>query len=49
VGTLLAMEVMHALTGVTPATAGAALLFDLRTLACRRELVERDPACPDCG
>jgi molybdopterin-synthase adenylyltransferase len=49
VGTLLAMEVMHLLTGVTPATAGAALLFDLRTLACRREPVEPDPACPDCA
>jgi molybdopterin/thiamine biosynthesis adenylyltransferase len=49
VGTLLAMEVMHALTGVTPATAGTALLFDLRTLGSRREPVERDPACPDCA
>jgi bacteriocin biosynthesis cyclodehydratase domain-containing protein len=49
VGTLLAMEVVHLLVDQTPASAGAALLFDLRTLVCRRETVERDPGCPDCG
>jgi bacteriocin biosynthesis cyclodehydratase domain-containing protein len=49
VGTLLAMEVVQLLVGQTPASAGAALLFDLRTLVCRRETFERDPGCPDCG
>jgi bacteriocin biosynthesis cyclodehydratase domain-containing protein len=49
VGTMLAMEIVHLLIGVTPASAGAALLFDLRTLAMRREPVERDLACADCA
>jgi bacteriocin biosynthesis cyclodehydratase domain-containing protein len=49
VGTMLAMEIVHLLIGVTPASAGAALLYDLRTLAMRREPVERDPECRDCG
>jgi len=50
VGTLLAMEVMHLLAGdELPATAGRALLLDMRTLETRFEAVERDPACPSCG
>jgi bacteriocin biosynthesis cyclodehydratase domain-containing protein len=49
VGTMLAMEIVHLLIGVTPASAGAALLYDLRTLAMRREPVGRDPACRDCA
>ncbi|HEY6891663.1 MAG TPA: TOMM precursor leader peptide-binding protein [Solirubrobacter sp.] len=49
VGTMLAMEILHLLIGVTPASAGAALLYDLRTLTMRREPVARDPECPDCG
>jgi adenylyltransferase/sulfurtransferase len=49
VGTMLAMEILHLLIGVKPASAGAALLYDLRTLAMRREPVARDPQCPDCA
>jgi bacteriocin biosynthesis cyclodehydratase domain-containing protein len=48
VGTILAMELFHLLIGVEPASAGAALLVDLRTFQVRREPVARDSACPDC-
>jgi len=48
VGTILASEVLHLLAGAVPATAGTALLLDLRTLGMRRESVPRDPACRDC-
>jgi bacteriocin biosynthesis cyclodehydratase domain-containing protein len=48
-GTMLAMEIMHLLAGAEPATAGAALLLDLRTLIVRRERIARDPTCPDCA
>jgi molybdopterin-synthase adenylyltransferase len=50
VGTLVALEVMHLLTGQAPvATEGRTLLIDMRTLEQRWEAVERDPACPVCG
>lgn len=49
VGSLLALEVMHHLLGVQPATAGTAVTFDIRTLRVRREPVPRDAACPACG
>jgi len=48
VGTLLAMEVMHLLIGVRPASAGAALTLDLRTFEMRRQSIRRDPDCPTC-
>jgi bacteriocin biosynthesis cyclodehydratase domain-containing protein len=49
VGTLLALELMHLLSGArTPSTAGRALLVDMRTLDARWEPVERDPGCPAC-
>ncbi|MDA0184354.1 TOMM precursor leader peptide-binding protein [Solirubrobacter phytolaccae] len=48
VGTALASDVVHRLVGAPVATAGAALLLDLRTLSTRREPIERDPACPVC-
>jgi bacteriocin biosynthesis cyclodehydratase domain-containing protein len=49
-GAAIGMEVLHLLTGAAePATAGAAVLLDLRTLTTRREPVERDPECPECG
>jgi len=48
-GTLIASEVMHLLLGRAVATAGRALLLDLRTLATRWEAVERDPHCRACG
>lgn len=48
VGTLLALDLMHALLGVAPASAGCALVVDMRTLALRREPVARDSACPVC-
>jgi bacteriocin biosynthesis cyclodehydratase domain-containing protein len=50
VGTLMALEVMHLLTGDEPiATEGRALLIDMRTLEQRWEAVERDPQCPVCA
>jgi molybdopterin/thiamine biosynthesis adenylyltransferase len=50
VGSLLAGEVVHLLTGVAePATIGAAITIDLRTLRMTRERVGRDPACPVCS
>jgi bacteriocin biosynthesis cyclodehydratase domain-containing protein len=48
VGAMIAMELVHFLIGVTPATAGAALLVDLRTMEIRRDPVQRDGTCPDC-
>ena len=49
VGTILALEVMHLLTGdALPVTAGRAMLLDMRTLTTRWEDIERDPACPVC-
>jgi bacteriocin biosynthesis cyclodehydratase domain-containing protein len=48
VGASLAMELVHALIGVTPASLGAALLVDLRTWEVRREPVARDSACSAC-
>lgn len=49
VGTLVALEVMHLLTGTEPvATEGRALLIDMRTLQQRWEPVERDPDCAIC-
>jgi bacteriocin biosynthesis cyclodehydratase domain-containing protein len=49
VGSLLAGEVVHLLTGAEPATLGAAVTLDLRTLTVVREVVRRDPACPLCA
>jgi molybdopterin-synthase adenylyltransferase len=48
-GTLIASEVMHLLLGRDVATAGRALLLDLRSLAVRWEPVERQTDCPACG
>jgi molybdopterin-synthase adenylyltransferase len=49
IGTMVAGEVLHLLAdGLTPATAGRALLLDLRTLESRWEAVARDPHCPAC-
>jgi bacteriocin biosynthesis cyclodehydratase domain-containing protein len=50
IGSLLAGEVVHQLTGLTePATTGTAITIDLRTLHVTREQVQRDPSCPCCG
>jgi bacteriocin biosynthesis cyclodehydratase domain-containing protein len=50
VGAAIGMEALHRLSGAAvPATAGAAIVLDLRTLATQREPVERDPGCPVCG
>jgi bacteriocin biosynthesis cyclodehydratase domain-containing protein len=50
VGTLMALEIMHLLTGGEPvATQGSALLIDMRTLEQRWEAIERDPGCPVCA
>jgi molybdopterin-synthase adenylyltransferase len=50
VGSMLAMEAIHLLTGLArPSSQGAVLLFDLRTLVVKREEIARDPDCPLCG
>lgn len=50
VGALLAMEVMHLLTGDGPvATEGRAFLLDMRSFETRWEAIERDPSCPSCN
>jgi bacteriocin biosynthesis cyclodehydratase domain-containing protein len=48
VGGLIGLELLHLLTGEPPATAGAALLIDMRTLMTRREQIDRDPDCTAC-
>lgn len=48
VGGLLGLELLHLLIGQVPATAGAAILMDMRTLAVRHESVDRDPDCVAC-
>jgi bacteriocin biosynthesis cyclodehydratase domain-containing protein len=49
IGSLLAMEVIHWLTGISePATLGRGLIFDLRDFSNHWESVERDPDC-ECG
>jgi bacteriocin biosynthesis cyclodehydratase domain-containing protein len=46
VGSLIAMEVIHHLTGLTtPATANRALVLDLLTLSISEEFVEPEPGC----
>ena len=47
-GTMLAMELVHALVGAPAATAGAAVLLDMRTLRTRLEPVARDAGCRAC-
>jgi bacteriocin biosynthesis cyclodehydratase domain-containing protein len=50
VGAALGMEALHLLAGVCPpASAGVAVILDLRTLETRREPIERDPECPACA
>jgi molybdopterin-synthase adenylyltransferase len=49
VGTLLALEVMHALLGRPAATEGRAMLLDVQTFGTSWEPVERDAACAVCG
>ena len=47
IGSLLAMEVIHWLTGITePATLGRGLVFDLRDFSSRWEAIEPEPECP---
>ena len=49
-GTLVALQLLDLLTAPEPpATAGRALLIDMRTLAARFAEVPRDPECPACG
>lgn len=50
VGSVLALETMHLILGVTPlATQGRALVMNLRTLETWWEGIDRDPACPLCA
>jgi bacteriocin biosynthesis cyclodehydratase domain-containing protein len=48
VGGLMGMELLHLLTGRAPATKGAAVLIDMRTLTVRHERFDRDPECRAC-
>jgi molybdopterin-synthase adenylyltransferase len=47
-GSLLAMEAVHFLTGVRPATHDACFVVDLKTFRATREPVARDPGCLAC-
>jgi molybdopterin-synthase adenylyltransferase len=50
IGSILSMEALHWLTGLAePATLGASLAVDMRTLEVRREEIARRPECPVCG
>jgi bacteriocin biosynthesis cyclodehydratase domain-containing protein len=50
IGSLIALEIMHFLTGLAePATLGASLVYDLRTLEVEREAVVPEADCPVCG
>jgi len=50
IGSILSMEALHWLTGLAePATLGASLAVDMRTLEVRREEIARRPGCPVCG
>jgi bacteriocin biosynthesis cyclodehydratase domain-containing protein len=42
------MELLHLLAGARPATLGAAIVIDLRTLETKRVEVPRVPTCPAC-
>ena len=48
VGAMLAMEVVHLLIGVEPATAGHAVTVDIRTWDVDRHPVPCDPRCDAC-
>jgi bacteriocin biosynthesis cyclodehydratase domain-containing protein len=49
IGTMVAGEVLHLLADpAMVATAGRAMLLDIRTLEHRWEAVRRDPSCPAC-
>ena len=50
VGSMIATEVLHHLTGLAPpATRDAVWTMDLRTLASERRAIVRRPDCPECG
>jgi bacteriocin biosynthesis cyclodehydratase domain-containing protein len=50
IGSQVAMDVVHHLSGVCPpATLGASLTVDLRTMEITREEVRQLPDCPVCG
>jgi bacteriocin biosynthesis cyclodehydratase domain-containing protein len=47
-GGLIGLELLHLLSGRTPATQGCAALLHMQTLELRHLPVERDPSCPTC-
>jgi bacteriocin biosynthesis cyclodehydratase domain-containing protein len=50
IGTLMALELFHLLTGDRPpATHDRALFIDMQTLETRWEAIERNPECPVCA
>ncbi len=48
IGGLIAMELMHLISGQRPVTCDRAVLIDMRTLEARTEPVSRDPDCAVC-
>jgi len=50
IGGQVALDVMHLLTGLSrPSTQGESHIYDLRTMAVKREPVVPEPLCPICG
>jgi bacteriocin biosynthesis cyclodehydratase domain-containing protein len=48
VGGLIALELLHMLTGHRPVTLDSAVLVNMRTLEVRHEPIARDPDCAAC-
>jgi bacteriocin biosynthesis cyclodehydratase domain-containing protein len=50
IGGHIGLDAMHLLTGLSkPSTQGVAHMYDLRTMAVKREPVVPEPGCPVCG
>jgi molybdopterin-synthase adenylyltransferase len=49
VGSLVALELMHFLVGVEPATAAVSVTIDMRTLRAAHDVVPRDGGCDACA
>jgi molybdopterin-synthase adenylyltransferase len=49
VGSLIALEVMHLLLGLEPATTATAFTIDMRTLRVSAQVVPRDGDCASCS
>jgi molybdopterin/thiamine biosynthesis adenylyltransferase len=50
VGSMLAMEAIHLLTGaIRPASVDTVLILDLKTMSFSAEKIARDARCPACA